>query len=73
MEFHPLKYLHALASRAAEADARIYEHVPLQGSAGTLDAMLFRTKLALYSTYAIAARIPAAAVKEMIWSDTADP
>ena len=103
MEFHPLKYLHALASRAAEAGARIYEeteigeflddplrvragnhfiryqkvviatHVPLQGSAGSLGAALFQTKLALYSTYAIAARIPATAVKEIIWSDTADP
>jgi len=51
----------------------IATHVPLQGTAGTLGAALFQTKLALYSTYAIAARIPAAQVKELIWSDTADP
>ncbi|RYD60964.1 MAG: FAD-binding oxidoreductase, partial [Verrucomicrobiaceae bacterium] len=51
----------------------IATHVPLQGSAGTLGAALFQTKLALYSTYAIAARIPAAQVKDLIWSDTAEP
>jgi glycine/D-amino acid oxidase-like deaminating enzyme/nitrite reductase/ring-hydroxylating ferredoxin subunit len=51
----------------------IATHVPLQGSANTLGAALFQSKLALYSTYAIAARIPAASVKELIWSDTADP
>jgi glycine/D-amino acid oxidase-like deaminating enzyme/nitrite reductase/ring-hydroxylating ferredoxin subunit len=51
----------------------IATHVPLQGNAGTLGAAMFQTKLALYSSYAIAARIPAADVSEMIWSDTADP
>ena len=51
----------------------IATHVPLQGNAGTFGAALFQTKLALYSSYAVAARIPAASVKEMIWSDTADP
>jgi glycine/D-amino acid oxidase-like deaminating enzyme/nitrite reductase/ring-hydroxylating ferredoxin subunit len=51
----------------------IATHVPLQGTANTLGAALFQTKLALYSTYAVAARIPAAYVKELIWSDTADP
>lgn len=38
-----------------------------------LGAALFQTKLALYSTYAIAARTPSDQVKELIWSDTADP
>ena len=51
----------------------IATHVPLQGVANTLGAALFQTKLALYSTYAIAARIPASYVQELIWSDTADP
>lgn len=103
MEFHPLKYLHALADHAEKAGARIHEHtavtefhfepqrvkagdhfirydkvviathVPLQGSAGAWGAAMFQTKLALYSTYAIAAKIPAQAVERMIWSDTADP
>ncbi|WP_367871769.1 FAD-dependent oxidoreductase [Luteolibacter sp. Populi] len=104
MEFHPLKYLRAMAAAAVKAGARIFEncevtafeedpllvhagghvirykqvviatHVPLQGMAGTLGAALFQTKLALYSTYAVAARIPAELpVPDMIWSDTADP
>lgn len=103
MEFHPLRYLEALAEDARKNGVRIFAntevtafedeprrvkagqhwihydrvvlatHVPLQGNAGTLGAALFQTKLALYSTYAIAARIPAANVEEMIWSDTADP
>ena len=51
----------------------IATHVPLQGTARTLGAALFQSKLALYSTYAIAARVPVASVKELIWSDTADP
>jgi glycine/D-amino acid oxidase-like deaminating enzyme/nitrite reductase/ring-hydroxylating ferredoxin subunit len=51
----------------------IATHVPLQGSANTVGAALFQTKLALYSTYAIAARIPLEQVKDLIWSDTAEP
>jgi len=104
MEFHPLKYLRALAAAAVKAGARIFEncevtafeedpllvhagghvirykkvviatHVPLQGMAGTLGAAAFQTKLAPYSTYAVAARIPAdLPLQDMIWSDTADP
>ena len=64
--------------RAAGHDLRyrkvvIATHVPLQGSANTLGAAFFQTKLSLYSSYAVPARIPAAQVKELIWSDTADP
>jgi Rieske Fe-S protein len=51
----------------------IATHVPLQGNAGTVGAALFQTKLASYSTYAIAARYPKNSIDEMIWSDTADP
>lgn len=51
----------------------IATHVPLQGDSGGLGAALFQTKLALYSTYAIAARLSKRAAEEMIWSDTADP
>jgi glycine/D-amino acid oxidase-like deaminating enzyme len=36
-------------------------HVPLQGTRGTLAAAMFRTKLASYSTYAVAARVPISA------------
>jgi glycine/D-amino acid oxidase-like deaminating enzyme/nitrite reductase/ring-hydroxylating ferredoxin subunit len=48
-------------------------HVPLQGSAGTFGAALFQTKLGLYSSYAVRARLTGARLPELIWSDTADP
>lgn len=51
----------------------IATHVPLQGESGTLGAALFQTKLFLYSTYAVAAKLPRGEFEEMIWSDTADP
>ncbi|MBL9160751.1 MAG: FAD-binding oxidoreductase [Verrucomicrobiales bacterium] len=51
----------------------IATHVPLQGDSGGLGAALFQAKLALYSTYAIAARLSKRSAEEMIWSDTADP
>lgn len=51
----------------------IATHVPLQGTRGTVSAALFQTKLASYSTYAIAARVPDGTLEEMIWSNTAEP
>jgi glycine/D-amino acid oxidase-like deaminating enzyme/nitrite reductase/ring-hydroxylating ferredoxin subunit len=48
-------------------------HVPLKGTRSTLSATLFQTKLASYSTYAVAAKIPGGIFDEMIWSDTAEP
>lgn len=51
----------------------IATHVPLQGESGTFGAALFQTKLSLYSTYAVAAKLPRRDQEEMIWSDTADP
>jgi glycine/D-amino acid oxidase-like deaminating enzyme/nitrite reductase/ring-hydroxylating ferredoxin subunit len=54
-------------------DVFLTTHVPLQGNSATTGAAFFQTKLAPYSRYAIGARIPAAAMEELIWSDTADP
>jgi glycine/D-amino acid oxidase-like deaminating enzyme/nitrite reductase/ring-hydroxylating ferredoxin subunit len=51
----------------------IATHVPLQGIRSALAATLFQTKLASYSTYAIAARLPSGTLEPMIWSDTAEP
>ncbi len=51
----------------------IATHVPLQGESGTLGAALFQAKLSLYSSYAVAAKLPPGQRDEMIWSDTADP
>ncbi|MCW1886055.1 FAD-dependent oxidoreductase [Luteolibacter flavescens] len=51
----------------------IATHVPLQGTAQTMGAALFQSKLFPYSSYAVCVRIPADGVKELIWSDTAEP
>jgi glycine/D-amino acid oxidase-like deaminating enzyme/nitrite reductase/ring-hydroxylating ferredoxin subunit len=47
-------------------------HNPLQGKTGTLAAMLFQTKLALYTSYALAAKLPAQGAEGLFW-DTLDP
>ena len=51
----------------------IATHVPLQGNKSTITAALFQTKLASYSTYAIAVLYPKDTLPRMIWSDTAEP
>jgi glycine/D-amino acid oxidase-like deaminating enzyme/nitrite reductase/ring-hydroxylating ferredoxin subunit len=51
----------------------IATHVPLQGVTGTLKAMLFQTKLAPYTSYAIGAKIPRGLVPEASFWDTAEP
>lgn len=48
-------------------------HVPLMGETGLVNATLFQTKLAPYSTYAIGASIPAGALEEASYWDTAEP
>jgi glycine/D-amino acid oxidase-like deaminating enzyme/nitrite reductase/ring-hydroxylating ferredoxin subunit len=51
----------------------IATHVPLQGKKSTLGAALLQTKLALYSSYAIGARLPSGTAPEALFWDTADP
>jgi len=67
--------LHVIANghRITFGKVVIATHVPLQGMRGTVGAALFQTKLASYSTYAIAATVPKGCVPEMIWSYTEDP
>lgn len=48
-------------------------HTPLTGNTNTLRAMLFQTKLALYSSYAIGAKIPANTLPSALYWDTSDP
>jgi glycine/D-amino acid oxidase-like deaminating enzyme/nitrite reductase/ring-hydroxylating ferredoxin subunit len=48
-------------------------HTPLTGNTNTLRAMLFQTKLALYSTYAIGAKIPSNTLPAALFWDTSDP
>lgn len=51
----------------------IATHNPLQGLAGTLSAALFQTKLSLYSSYAVGARVPSGTLPEASFWDTDDP
>jgi len=48
-------------------------HVPLMGKAGMLQAALFQTKIAPYSTYALGAEMPHGVVPEGLYWDTSDP
>lgn len=51
----------------------IATHNPLMGKKGPLTSTLFQTKLALYTTYVLGARLPLGAVPEGLYWDTADP
>ena len=48
-------------------------HNPLVGRANVSSAALLQTKLALYTSYAITARVPKDIVADALWWDTADP
>ena len=54
-------------------DVVIATHNPLVGLAGMAGATLFQTKLALYTTYVIAGRVPQGTVTDALWCDTSDP
>src|SRR4051812_29190917 len=51
----------------------IATHTPLMGKSGTTSALLFQTKLFLYTTYAIGAKIPQNLLPEASFWDTDDP
>lgn len=54
-------------------DVVIATHNPLVGLSGTAGAALFQTKLALYTSYVIAGRVPRGSVPDGLWWDTGDP
>ncbi len=54
-------------------DIVIATHNPLVGLTGLAGATLFQTKLALYTSYVIAGRVPNGAVPDALWWDTGDP
>jgi glycine/D-amino acid oxidase-like deaminating enzyme/nitrite reductase/ring-hydroxylating ferredoxin subunit len=54
-------------------DIVIATHNPLVGLAGLAGATLFQTKLALYTSYVIAGRVPRGQVPDALWWDTNDP
>ena len=54
-------------------DVVIATHNPLVGLAGLAGATLFQTKLALYTSYVVAGRLPKGVVPDSLWWDTGDP
>jgi glycine/D-amino acid oxidase-like deaminating enzyme/nitrite reductase/ring-hydroxylating ferredoxin subunit len=48
-------------------------HNPLAGESGTLSGMAFQTKLALYTSYAVGARVPRGTIPAASFWDTNDP
>ncbi len=54
-------------------DLVLATHTPLTGNTGLISALLFQTKLALYTTYAVGARVPSGRLPEASFWDTADP
>ena len=54
-------------------DIVIATHNPLVGLATTAGSALFQTKLALYTSYVVAAKAPADAVPDALFWDTSDP
>jgi glycine/D-amino acid oxidase-like deaminating enzyme/nitrite reductase/ring-hydroxylating ferredoxin subunit len=54
-------------------DIVIATHTPLVGNQGLMAATLFQTKLALYTTYVVAGRVPKATMPDVLLWDTSDP
>ncbi len=48
-------------------------HTPLMGNTGLAPALVLQTRLSLYSSYALGARLPAGSLPEGSWWDTGDP
>jgi Rieske Fe-S protein len=55
------------------ADVIIATHNPQVGVGGMTRATLLQTKLALYTSYVVAGRVPAGSVPDALWWDTATP
>ena len=55
------------------SDVIIATHNPLAGITGLVGATAFQTKLALYTSYVVGARIASGAVPDALYWDTADP
>jgi Rieske Fe-S protein len=51
----------------------IATHTPLMGNKGMFGATLFQSKLALYTSYVLGARLPSRLVPEALYWDTTDP
>lgn len=54
-------------------DVVLATHNPLVGLASVVTAGLQQTKLALYTSYVVAGRVPSGTVEDALWWDTGDP
>jgi glycine/D-amino acid oxidase-like deaminating enzyme/nitrite reductase/ring-hydroxylating ferredoxin subunit len=54
-------------------DVVLATHNPIAGLGGLVQATLFQTKLALYSSYVVAGQVPRGAVPDALFWDTANP
>jgi glycine/D-amino acid oxidase-like deaminating enzyme/nitrite reductase/ring-hydroxylating ferredoxin subunit len=54
-------------------DIVIATHNPLVGNVGMASATFFQTKLALYTSYVVAGRVPGGLIPDALYWDTADP
>lgn len=68
----PLR-VQANGRRVRCSDIVVATHNPLAGVASSLSTDVFQTKLALYTTYVIAGRVPRGSVPDALYWDTADP
>ena len=55
------------------ADIVIATHNPVAGLDNIVSATLSQTKLALYTSYVVAGRVPKGTIADALWWDTADP
>lgn len=54
-------------------DIVIATHNPLVGLSGLVSATLLQTRLALYTSYVVAGRVPRGTIPDAMWWDTDDP
>jgi len=69
---HP-RWVTCNGHRLACADVVLATHTPLMGTTGLLGATLFQTKLALYTSYAVSARVEKGRIPDALFWDTGDP
>jgi len=72
IESKPLT-VHAGKHRIRCSYLMIATHTPLLGKTGLFKGTLFQSKLALYTSYVLGARLPRGSVPEALFWDTSDP
>jgi glycine/D-amino acid oxidase-like deaminating enzyme/nitrite reductase/ring-hydroxylating ferredoxin subunit len=71
-EDQPLR-IHANGCTITCKDIVLATHTPLTGLSNLAAATAFQTKLALYTSYVVAGRVPRGRVPDSLFSDTGDP